>query len=1544
MSRRRELRISRGDSQLAVENGYIVVPGDTHDAVIGVNKLFDVPIYWRLPEMFLGDKVLSYNGFLRFSLQSNGLEMFSQQILGAHPLVFIQGNHNIRLRYSPNKISGSGRYEVRIHEDDWINVNNPLVPVSRAMLMIGLQSVQAILVRATEASDTTVTQLHGVSLDVARPSGEGAPRQALGVETCKCPDKYTGASCQNPGKGYYRYYKESYVESEIIIDLVGESLPCMCNGRADSCDPDSGFCRDCRDHTSGAWCDICAPGFFGDPMAGKPCQPCECPSMSKNFAQTCYQEPNGGFVCECQEGYTGPRCDRCAYRYYGDPSQEDGECLPCNCNLYGSQSDQCETRTGQCSCVAGVMGRACDKCKPRHVLTKKSSCKNCDNGCVGELLDRVTEVVAILGQVDQQDLDPAPMLHLNSYRNSSITLTSSLLVVKRQQSDMSSLVTRESHLSQLAELNKLRADQVADKAGYLGRQANQKAEEADEVLGIVDGLHREVMDMILYLEKHGRDQGSGVTLTNALQQASDFLQDIQSKDWSEIDINTRTEMSNARLLYERIQRIIFGEVDMTSLDSKTAKVEELVNDLLNYLQHAQANVREGAEKNIKNNQTLLDMINTCSHMEDLRQSSEKQLSLGEGLMQKVGGVFDEAKVFFGKLEGAYSRLQEKSSILIDREIGMSAVVEDYRTRYVLPCQANAAKLIAVAKTLEDMFTAKMGVDAGQAIQAANAYRRIIDALDEARRAAAAALDASILAYRVANPPGDEGLSAKAQGLRVKSEDLRQEAQGLWKNADDMGIQIRNIQGDLEKYTMEIQQNQEIIASVSQELDRHSFVSEYATAAKAAAAEALEASETAKQNNVEMQTRIKTELWARANELNSFSSEKLSHIPHQIAESQQMLQTVDKQAAYLERRSLDLLSLNEKVAASLKTLKSRIDLAKHAASSIKISITGDDQEKGTCLRSYAVGLTPSTHNEISLIYGIQGEERNSLLLYLPSSKKTTNEAGEDVFDFLALEMIDRKIRFVWNNGAGTQSITHNVEIETAYNLARQDTMWYKITAERIGNIGRLNVRKVRPKYDLPEYHKWEVGESPQMANVLDLQPGDRLWVGGAPNYYRSHDLNSDGRFFGVLYKLAVNKREIGLWDFVTNFGCHETHSGVEDQVAEHSCHSFSGEGYATQYQIRNYDSRYYAVSMEFRTFDQNALLVLVASPASGQYLALELRQGKIQFTIFYGPGAKLQFTSKEAYNSGAWVKIEAGRASRSGQETGVLRITFNGLREDFVDSLPSLTAKKLDLKDSQLYFGGVPPNFDQARYPGLHTSSLLGSLRGITTSNPGSNSLLNPLYNEPGRISPHYGVIPNCQNRIIKSVSFGGQGHVEVKSQSLRSDSSFGFTFRSSASDGLLILSTFLGQPSGHLDNFYSVSLVQGKLALVFGPGTTSGQPTTLVTNLAYNDGVYHTLFVTKRGQKISVFIDDVRIDDGGRALSRGAVDLAAPTHGGLFIGGLPNVILEEVTNAKMAASVVNLVGTIRDFAFIDDLSVRIVAMNEPVSFFNSAIGRDRVIM
>jgi hypothetical protein len=99
------------------------------------------------------------------------------------------------------------------------------------------------------------------------------------------------------------------------------------------------------------------------------------------------------------------------------------------------------------------------------------------------------------------------------------------------------------------------------------------------------------------------------------------------------------------------------------------------------------------------------------------------------------------------------------------------------------------------------------------------------------------------------------------------------------------------------------------------------------------------------------------------------------------------------------------------------------------------------------------------------------------------------------------------------------------------------------------------------------------------------------------------------------------------------------------VSQHSCHSFNGDGYATQNQIRNYDPRYYAVSLEFRTFDLNALLVLVANHGNGQYLALQLVDGRVSFKIQYAKNVTLDFVSRNTYNSGQWVKIEAGRAYR-----------------------------------------------------------------------------------------------------------------------------------------------------------------------------------------------------------------------------------------------------------------------------------------------------------
>lgn len=50
------------------------------------------------------------------------------------------------------------------------------------------------------------------------------------------------------------------------------------------------------------------------------------------------------------------------------------------------------------------------------------------------------------------------------------------------------------------------------------------------------------------------------------------------------------------------------------------------------------------------------------------------------------------------------------------------------------------------------------------------------------------------------------------------------------------------------------------------------------------------------------------------------------------------------------------------------------------------------------------------------------------------------------DFLAVEMVNRKMRFVWNLGDGPGEVTHPLHIQTAGDLSN-DQHWYRVEAER-----------------------------------------------------------------------------------------------------------------------------------------------------------------------------------------------------------------------------------------------------------------------------------------------------------------------------------------------------------------------------------------------------------------------------------------------------------------------------------------------------------------
>ncbi|XP_054991057.1 laminin subunit beta-2 [Sorex araneus] len=163
--------------------------------------------------------------------------------------------------------------------------------------------------------------------------------------------------------------------------------PCVCNGHADECDPHTGACLGCRDHTGGERCERCIAGFHGDPRLpyGGQCRPCPCPEgpgSQRHFATSCHRDGySQQMVCHCKPGYTGLRCESCAPGYFGDPSRPGGQCQPCECsgNIDPTDPGACDSHTGQClRCLHNTEGPHCAHCKPGfHGQAARKSCHRC---------------------------------------------------------------------------------------------------------------------------------------------------------------------------------------------------------------------------------------------------------------------------------------------------------------------------------------------------------------------------------------------------------------------------------------------------------------------------------------------------------------------------------------------------------------------------------------------------------------------------------------------------------------------------------------------------------------------------------------------------------------------------------------------------------------------------------------------------------------------------------------------------------------------------------------------------------------------------------------------------------------------------------------------------------------------------------------------------------------------------------------------------------------------------------------------------------------
>ncbi|CAH4038670.1 unnamed protein product [Pieris brassicae] len=368
------------DKQQTINNQYYYQPlrnGAT------VTKLADYSPAWSrssgshpyltLPESYNGNQLTSYGGHIKYRLSPHNPQPYGYN--DNIPDIVIIGKYQSLVHQYRGDRGRDLAVDARLTPDNWMKPSpRGLIAVTREDIMMALDDIEMILVRADlNSAGVNITDF---TMESAQHINVGLGSASL-VEECSCPPGYEGLSCQKCASGFAR---------ESNGPWLGSCVPKP----------------------------ACPPGTYGDPNSGGDCRPCPCPLTNRGnqFARTCSLGPSGIVICDCNPGYEGNDCSRCAPNYFGNPLIPGDSCKPKpsdNCNGLGTAQVRLPD---ECVCKDNVQGRYCDQCKAGTFFLSqdfRDGCASCfcsgvSQQCMSSNLRRKTTMVRfnvpqIVGQV-----------------------------------------------------------------------------------------------------------------------------------------------------------------------------------------------------------------------------------------------------------------------------------------------------------------------------------------------------------------------------------------------------------------------------------------------------------------------------------------------------------------------------------------------------------------------------------------------------------------------------------------------------------------------------------------------------------------------------------------------------------------------------------------------------------------------------------------------------------------------------------------------------------------------------------------------------------------------------------------------------------------------------------------------------------------------------------------------------------------------------------------------------------------------------------------
>ncbi|NXO35874.1 LAMC2 protein, partial [Locustella ochotensis] len=676
------------------------------DAFIAARSL--EPIYFVAPAKFLGNQQLSYGQVLSFDYR---LDRGGRQ---PSPHDVVLEGHGLRVTapFLPQgKVLPCGVsqvYTFRLDEHPSSKWSPRLNHLEFRRL---LGNLTALWIRATFGEYST-GYIDNVTL-VSAQAGPGAP--APWVERCRCPAPYRGQFCQSCAPGYRR---DSPGQGPF-----GTCVPCHCQGGG-SCDPDTGECysgdenvgngvscplgsyRDprqpysCRtcpcgpgqgcslapgaqevvcDHcppgAAGANCEYCADGYFGDPAASQPCQPCRCNgNVEPNAVGNC--DRRTGECLKCIYNTAGFYCDRCKDGFFGNPLAPDpaDKCRACACDSVGAEPLKCRS-DGSCICKPGFEGPRCEE----------SECPACYDQVKVQMdlyLQQLAELEQLLSEVragggtESQELERRMLVAEEMLR----TILREALSLQASGRSLEGRVARMKgqESSSQSRLDEIKA--TVERLRSLGRQYERQVEETRQLL---ERARLDLDHSSATLRRVTIPVSSfpgGVNQFLLLAQEALRLANSHTQAANAIDQAARAAREDARQALELLRAAAGGEAASGSLPGLPRRYEEL-KTLAGGLKADADGMALTADAAYQGSQVLLGSLSRLTEM-DIGSFKEEASRLKQDASALLGLV-DVSLAQYRGLQSRVGRWEEEAERLLQGQEGERAKLTQLLSRATL---------------------------------------------------------------------------------------------------------------------------------------------------------------------------------------------------------------------------------------------------------------------------------------------------------------------------------------------------------------------------------------------------------------------------------------------------------------------------------------------------------------------------------------------------------------------------------------------------------------------------------------------------------------------------------------------------------------------------------------------------------------------------------------------------------------------------------------------------------------------------------------------